>query len=173
MGNLIDLTGQRFGRLVVLRRDGSDAKGGALWVCCCDCGTETTVRGYHLRSGHSKSCGCFNRELLTTHGLRHTGLYRSWQNLRRRCRDAKYCHYSAYGGRGITFDPRWGKFENFFADMGATYFEHAHLHRKNVDGNYEKSNVVWLSPEEHRAAHAAMRSTAKSSATLTLKLAAA
>lgn len=54
----IDLTGQRFGRLVVVERAGSNAHGAAMWRCVCDCGGEARVRGDGLRSGRTRSCGC-------------------------------------------------------------------------------------------------------------------
>ena len=63
MGKLIDLTGQRFGRLVVLKRsDKSGEHHEAYWKCKCDCGNYTTVIGSDLRSGHTQSCGCLGNE---------------------------------------------------------------------------------------------------------------
>ena len=56
--NKIDLTGQRFGRLVVLREAGRQ-HGEILWECQCGCGNICYVTGYNLRSGHTKSCGCY------------------------------------------------------------------------------------------------------------------
>ena len=62
MGRLIDLTGKRFGQLTVLRRDADNVLPSGLhepmWLCRCDCGKETSVRGAFLRSGHTTSCGC-------------------------------------------------------------------------------------------------------------------
>lgn len=59
----IDLTGQRFGRLVAIERAPVNAKNGnALWVCQCDCGERRVVDGYILRSGKQRSCGCLRRE---------------------------------------------------------------------------------------------------------------
>ena len=61
----VDLTGERFGRLTVVRRVGS-RHGKALWACDCDCGTrghETTQN--QLQRGHAQSCGCFREEFLT------------------------------------------------------------------------------------------------------------
>lgn len=55
----IDLTGQRFGRLTVMRYDHSEHDG-AHWLCKCDCGKEKVAAGYSLRSGKTKSCGCLN-----------------------------------------------------------------------------------------------------------------
>lgn len=55
----LDLTGQRFGHLTVLRPAENIGKKTA-WVCRCDCGREAVVKTYHLRCGHTKSCGCQN-----------------------------------------------------------------------------------------------------------------
>lgn len=53
-----DLTGQQFGLLTVIGRVGNDKQGNALWRCRCDCGNETIIRGYLLRAGNARSCGC-------------------------------------------------------------------------------------------------------------------
>lgn len=58
--NLLDLTGQKFGRLSVLQKSGASF-GAALWLCMCDCGIPTLVRSYDLRRGHIQSCGCHRR----------------------------------------------------------------------------------------------------------------
>lgn len=65
----LDLTGNRYGRLVAIRRDGSCPKtSNARWLCRCDCGVEKTYRGDHLRRGTSRSCGCLNAELSRQRG---------------------------------------------------------------------------------------------------------
>jgi hypothetical protein len=56
-----NITGQRFGKLTVLVRDGT-AHGAASWHCRCDCGREVTVMGTSLRTGNTRSCGCLRRE---------------------------------------------------------------------------------------------------------------
>ena len=66
MPKKIDLTGQRFGRLVVIRESGRTKGGQAMWLCRCDCGAETVIRGSSLRSGHTQSCGCLRDEKLAT-----------------------------------------------------------------------------------------------------------
>lgn len=62
-GNVIDLTGQVFGRLKVLSRDGSDKRGEAKWLCECSCPlhSKISVLGSNLRTGHTTSCGCERR----------------------------------------------------------------------------------------------------------------
>jgi len=64
----IDLTGQKFGKLKVIK----DARGGhnqLVWLCRCDCGKEKKVLGADLRRGNVKSCGCWKKERLTKHGF--------------------------------------------------------------------------------------------------------
>ena len=72
MPALIDLTGQKFGRLTVLFRDieyqKSHNKGNACWRCQCDCGNQTTVIGSLLKNGHTKSCGCLHDEKSKVNG---------------------------------------------------------------------------------------------------------
>lgn len=63
MGKLIDLKGQRFGKLTVLERDfNHQDKKRAYWNCKCDCGAFISVRGDNLRNGHTKSCGCLKEK---------------------------------------------------------------------------------------------------------------
>ena len=68
MSKLIDLTGRRYGRLLVLRREGSHWNDMGLhstptWRCRCDCGNEVVVIGYRLRGGQTRSCGCLHRDV--------------------------------------------------------------------------------------------------------------
>lgn len=68
MGKVKDLTGQRFGRLTVLREGNRIIDGGyamshkARWICRCTCGNETVVLGENLRQGNTRSCGCLGAE---------------------------------------------------------------------------------------------------------------
>lgn len=63
---MIDLTGQKFGRLTVIERDTSvGSKRGAFWRCKCDCGNEKSISSYALRAGMTQSCGCLNREIIS------------------------------------------------------------------------------------------------------------
>lgn len=156
--NFIDITGQRFGRLVVLRRDGYRCKQ-ATWHCRCDCGAETSTQGSHLRSGHTLSCGCLGREHAVAasrssswkhghgHGMR-SPTYRSWISMKTRCTNPSVPHYHYYGGRGIRVCERWEKFENFLADMGLRPAGTSLDRYPNNSGNYEPGNCRWATPKE-------------------------
>lgn len=80
----------------------------------------------------------------TKHGLSRTerATYRSWKDLRARCQNPNDSDYKDYGGRGITFDPRWEDFAVFFAEMGRRP-EGMSLDRIDVNGNYEAGNCRW------------------------------
>lgn len=62
MPKTIDLTEQRFGRFMVMHQVGKDKQGNSLWKCVCECGNEKIIRGYDLRRGGTKSCGCLRME---------------------------------------------------------------------------------------------------------------
>jgi hypothetical protein len=63
MSKFIDLTGQRFGRLVVIHR-GINYKKQTSWLCECDCGKQKNIQAGNLKNGVSKSCGCLRKELI-------------------------------------------------------------------------------------------------------------
>lgn len=121
-----DLTGQRFGRLLVIGRVPSVTR--ARFLCRCDCGNERAIYGIKLVRGHTRSCGCFRREsagqIRFTHGDsrridgKTTGEYGIWRGLRQRCSLPTTKSYKYYGARGIKVCDRWTTYENFLADMG-------------------------------------------------------
>ena len=148
MAKVIDLVGQRFGRLVVVEEVGRNKHGGALWSCACDCGVAITISGNHLRRGTTKSCGCYQkdraREGNVLHGMAGCREYGSYKNMRNRCTNPNNKYYYNYGGRGITVCEQWNTFEQFYKDMGPCP-ENFTLERMNNDGNYEPSNCIWAS----------------------------
>lgn len=157
MGSFKDLTGLRFGRLIVLAR-GENAtntygKPIARWICACDCGAETLVRGSKLSGGITTSCGCFHREQLskqvTTHGKRHTRAYQSWAHAKNRCTNPSNAKYPLYGARGINMCDRWlNSFEAFYDDMGDPPPGHTLDRFPDRDGPYEPGNCRWATPSQ-------------------------
>lgn len=139
----IDITNQRFGRLVAHRLVEND-KRGAFWYCTCDCGGDTTVNGNILRSGRTLSCGCLQKEVtaaqFTTHGLSHSPEYKIWNSMIQRCQS----DHPNYGARGILVCDKWqNSFEAFYQDVGPRPDESYTLDRRDNDGNYEPGNCRW------------------------------
>jgi len=120
MSKIIDLAGQRFGRLKAIEICGRDSRQLVVWFCSCDCGKSAMVTSHNLRTGNTKSCGCLVLdENSTTHGMSYSAEHETWSGMKARCSNKANKRYALYGGRGIAVCDRWlSSFENFFADMG-------------------------------------------------------
>ena len=111
---LIDLSGQKYGRLTVISRAEGKDKRRVYWLCRCECGKEVVVQSSQLRTGHTRSCGCLlDGSYNVTHGMTHTRLYRLWFTMKQRCTDPKSSGYHKYGAKGITICEEWMTFEPF------------------------------------------------------------
>lgn len=149
---VIDIKGQRFGRWTAIEFVGK-VKGVPKWKCRCDCGTERLVWSVALRSGTSKSCGCFNLEALSkrqrTHGASDTLLYDVWVHMIQRCTNPNHKSYAYYGGRGIKVCDRWRRsFKAFVEDMGQRPSDELSIDRIDCNGNYEPGNCRWATSEQ-------------------------
>lgn len=146
MGRYIDLTGERFGRLRVIQRDGCNKHGQVKWWCRCDCGTEKHVLGMCLTRGETQSCGCLHREstarINASHGMASAPIYRLWRSMMDRCYLPTNHAYARYGGRGIHVCPQWHEFTKFYEDMGDRP-DGKSLERIDNNSDYEPNNVVW------------------------------
>ena len=148
MSKVIDITGQRFGRLIVLEFEKTE-KTQSFWKCQCDCGEVIVTRRGALMSGDNVSCGCYNRDKQTTHGMEGTRIYHTWRSMLSRCNYAKDICYHLYGGRGIKVCDRWlHSFENFFEDMKKGYSDKLTIDRIDTNGDYEPRNCKWSTQKE-------------------------
>lgn len=154
--NLLDLAGQRFGRLIAMialervsaRRNQRER---TRWRCRCGCGRHTTVEISNLRGGQVQSCGCLCSSGTYRHGAARRGEplpeYVVWLGMRQRCSNPKHVDYKNYGGRGIVVCRRWNRFENFLADMGRRPVGHS-IERVDVNGNYTPADCKWIPTRE-------------------------
>lgn len=153
-----DLTGKVFGKLTVIADDGRTADRCIRWKCLCECGNEVNVSGRSLTSGHTRSCGCLQREtasaLHRVHGDRDARLYAVWKNMKQRCENETDSGYQWYGAKGVSVCEEWHDYAAFKAWAIANgYDENAEYGKCTIDridpcGNYEPSNCRWVSMAE-------------------------
>lgn len=148
----INLSGMRFGRLTVLGRSQKTSNAGAVWHCVCDCGGEAHANSLKLRTGHTQSCGCLRPQVSSvlnlTHGSANKSItYRSWKEMRQRCKNPNSDKWKWYGGRGISVCPEWDDYTKFLADMGERPVGTS-IDRIDPDGNYCKENCRWATAKQ-------------------------
>lgn len=177
-GRFTDLSNRRFGRLIVLAEDHQEykkfpgSKYSVLrhyWKCQCDCGNKTIVEQGQLLSGHTKSCGCFQKEQTSKvhriHGETGSRLYNKWRRLISRCYDTTNKRYQQYGGRGITVCDEWlgatgyinfrdWCYLNGYSDKRVKYSDMLSIDRKDNDGPYAPWNcrfTNWVTQQNNRS----------------------
>lgn len=146
-----DLTGNRYGYLVVMQRvEGYPTR----YLVKCDCGVEKILKAVSFAYGDTNSCGCMKTYLQSknsrnaTHRMSDTPEYKSWLMMHTRCSNPNYTHYDYYGGREIFIDPYWNSFENFYDDMGSKPTLHHTLDRIDSNREYAGWNCRWATREE-------------------------
>lgn len=156
MPALVDRSGARYGRLLVLRRDltrGPASKGARVyWMCRCDCGAEVSRTGHELAAGDTTSCGCAHREMVgginRSHGLTRSPTYRSWQAAKDRCCNPHNVKYPTYGAVGVTMCAEWrNSFQAFLDHMGIRP-PRMTLDRIDNDRGYEPGNCRWATAKQ-------------------------
>ena len=152
MGKLANETGKTYNRLTVVSR--AENKGArAAWLCRCECGNKLVVDGKKLRTGHTKSCGCYRKEVTapkqgkanTTHGLSRT---KGYQRHHSRLRELTE----------IRQRPKWAdmaKIREIYANKPEGYHvDHIiPLRGKLVSGLHVENNLQYLTAEENMRKH--------------------
>lgn len=149
----VDLSGMRFSRLTALSPRPGSRQSRRGWLCRCVCGNEVVVPTDKLLAGHTRSCGCLQRESVADTNTRHgqTGVpeYQTWKGIKARCGNPNHPAYENYGGRGVTMCPAWETdFSAFLRDMGPKPDAGHTVERLDNSVGYEPGNCVWATRGE-------------------------
>jgi hypothetical protein len=150
-----DLTGMRFGHLVVVEIAGKENGGNLRWKCVCDCGNFHEASGGNLQKGDVLSCGCKTKELQSkakkTHGGTHEKLFRVWGHIKERCCNPTHKNFKDYGGRGIGICDEWKNDYKSFRDFCLAHGWQEGLQINRIDNNrdYSPDNVNFVTAKQN------------------------
>lgn len=149
--NFIDIVGQKFGKLTVLKRVPNltleNGKQKSVYLLKCDCGNYCLNTSNAIKQ-KTKSCGCNWVESITSHKMTNSITYTSWDAIIQRCTNSNNHNYLSYRGRGITVCDRWLDFNNFLEDMGERVSKLYSIERLNNNLGYFKENCKWATSRE-------------------------
>ena len=155
MGKLIDLTGQKIGRLTVVKQMPA-VRRRAQWLCRCDCGTYKVIPAGSLLYGKTRSCGCLRKEMMrkkasTLNGYSIEKLHGVWNTMKQRCQNPKSRDFKYYGLRGISVCDAWQDYMVFRSwALASGYKEGLTIDRVDPNGNYTPDNCRWISIQEQQ-----------------------
>ena len=160
-GKFIDLTGQKFNRLTVIKRVGNRNKE-LYWLCLCDCGTIKEIVGGALKRGLTQSCGCWQIDFArkrwlenhpggySTHGDSKKRIYRTWQAMKSRCNRKTDRGYRWYGAKGVSVCEEWNDYSVFKKwALGNGYSDHLVIDRLRSKKSYSPDNCQFITQSEN------------------------
>lgn len=154
-----DRIGEKHNKLTIVGYVVGTKNKNARFLVECECGTNKSIACRDVVSSHSRSCGCHkidaaikNLEKIVPKRNQdrtdHPLSYSSWVSMLARVTDERHVFYKHYGGRGITIDPRWHDFKEFYKDMGDRPRKGMSLERIDNDKGYYKENCKWATTKE-------------------------
>lgn len=154
MYNFNDLSNKKFNYLTVIKQCGRSKDRHIIWECVCDCGNIVKVSSNQLTTGHTKSCGCIQKESVRksryVHGDRDSRLYSVWKSMKKRCENPNCKSYKYYGAKGVRVCKEWHDYSAFKEwALSHGYDENADRGKCTIDrinpyGNYEPNNCRWV-----------------------------
>ena len=153
MPKCINLVGQKFGKLTVIKISGHDNHGKITWECHCECGNATVSTTGDLRSGSSRSCGCSRNgkimPLTFARSINAVPEWLAWKNIIQRCTNPHHKAYENYGGRGIKICDEWkNDFLAFYNHIGKRPTPKHEVDRIDNEVGYVPENVRWATRKE-------------------------